>query len=67
MRTACDDSAFPVAGVCGGLSTREIFAMAAMQGLCARSDTCWTSQDIAAKAVIHADALIEALNKKDAA
>jgi len=45
-----------------GLTKREYFAAAAMQGLCA-NESCAGFDEIALDAVKHADALIAALNK----
>lgn len=47
-----------------GLTKREAFAMAAMQGLCAAPDSGqWKAGQIANYAIEQADALIAALNK----
>lgn len=49
-----------------GLSKREIFTMAAMQGIAARSDYSGVSRNIfATEAVKFADATIDALNAKE--
>lgn len=48
---------------CEGLTKREQFAMAAMQGLCARSDYYHTPQDLVSDAVKCADALLAELDK----
>jgi hypothetical protein len=63
------DTAHPLVdhqlGICEwGLSKREEFAKAAMQGFCgAPNQMDWNATQIAIYAVIQADALIEALNK----
>lgn len=51
-------------GTCPGLTKREYFAALAMQGVTAEgpASTAWIDE-IAAKSVEMADALIEALNK----
>jgi len=68
-QTGANDTAMPF--VCdeylsGGLTKRELFAMAAMQGLLA--GTSWTLQDFAEglvqqRAVVAADKLLEELAK----
>jgi hypothetical protein len=51
-----------------GLTKREQFAAMAMQGLCANEHVTALDQSYIAKfAVMHADALIEALNKESEA
>jgi hypothetical protein len=44
-----------------GLTKRELFAMAAMQGICANSSDRYTYEQAAGHAVAHADALLAAL------
>lgn len=76
-KTLADDAAMPRAGFyhdadtydCGanGLTKREYFAVAAMQGMCGNAQydaTASTAPDFAKDAVIYADALIAALNEK---
>lgn len=49
-----------------GLTKRELFSMAAMQGLLAsNSPISEIAKDCAPVAVMYADALIDALNKKE--
>lgn len=66
-RTMPDDLATPITdrmGVRGGLTKREEFAKAAMQGILADSKSVESEAHIIAHdAVVYADALIEALNK----
>jgi hypothetical protein len=49
----------------GGLSKREYFAAMAMQGLLANGRWTHYSRQLAEDAVIHANALVEALNNID--
>ena len=46
-----------------GLTKREMFAMSAMQGLCAHSGDYHTFEDLISDAVNYADALLEALEQ----
>lgn len=46
------------AAVTGGLTKREMFAMGAMQGLCAHSGDYHGYSDLACDAVAYADALL---------
>ena len=46
-----------------GLTKREMFAMAAMQGLCAHSGDYHTFADMASDAVNYADALLAELER----
>lgn len=46
-----------------GLTKREMFAMAAMQGLCAHSEGYHTFEDLISDAVNYADALLEKLEQ----
>lgn len=64
MKTKPDDSAYPLQGFELGLTKREAFAMAAMQGLLA-SPSFWSESEFRTSgyAVKHADALIAALNE----
>jgi len=48
---------------CLGLTKRELFALAAMQGFCSQSESMGTHYNIAENAVQLADALIAELNK----
>jgi hypothetical protein len=50
----------------GGLTKREQFAMAAMQGLCAHSGDYHTPQDLSSDAVMYADVLLVELEKDNA-
>jgi len=47
-----------------GLTKREMFAMAAMQGLCAHSGDYHTFADMASDAVNYADAVLKMLEVK---
>lgn len=47
-----------------GLTKRQMFAMAAMQGLCAHSGDYHTFADMASDAVNYADALLKMLEVK---
>lgn len=62
-QTRPDDRAYP-GTVAPGLTKREIFAMAALQGLCARSDPV-VAKGHAYWAVELADALIAELNSRE--
>lgn len=58
------DNEMHMVGYANGLTKREAFAMAAMQGLCAAPDSGqWKAGQIANYAIEQADALITALNK----
>ena len=46
-----------------GLTKREMFAMAAMQGICANSSDRYTYEQLAGHAVAHADALLNQLEQ----
>ena len=46
-----------------GLTKREMFAMSAMQGLCAQSSDYHTFEDLISDAVNYADALLEKLEQ----
>ena len=46
-----------------GLTKREMFAMTAMQGLCAHSGDYHTFEDLISDAVNYADALLEKLEQ----
>ena len=46
-----------------GLTKREMFAMAAMQGICANSSDRYTYEQLAGHAVAHADALLKQLEQ----
>ena len=46
-----------------GLTKREMFAMSAMQGLCAHSGDYHTFEDLISDAVNYADALLEKLEQ----
>lgn len=46
-----------------GLTKREMFAMAAMQGICSNPYDRYTYEQLAGHAVKHADALIAELEK----
>ena len=46
-----------------GLTKREMFAMAAMQGICSNPDDRYTYEQLAGHAVKHADALLAELEK----
>ena len=46
-----------------GLTKREMFAMTAMQGLCAHSADYHTFEDLISDAVNYADALLEKLEQ----
>lgn len=46
-----------------GLTKREMFAMAAMQGLCTQNMTFKNRQDLAITSVVIADALLAELEK----
>ncbi len=48
-----------------GLTKREMFAMAAMQGLCAHSGDYHTFANMASDAVNYADALLAELEKQN--
>lgn len=50
-------------GLCIGLTKREQFSMAAMQGLCTHSGDYHTPQDLSSDAVMYADALLAELAK----
>lgn len=66
-RTLADDLATPILdrqNLRGGLTKREEFAKAAMQGMLSNSTTGQTAAAIASDSIIYADALIEALNKE---
>lgn len=61
-----NDPAFPIKDEAAGLTIRQEFAKAAMQGLCAdrhTSDTQGSPEMIASMAAAVADALINELNK----
>ena len=46
-----------------GLTKREMFAMAAMQGICSNPNDRYTYEQLAGHAVKHADALLAELEK----
>lgn len=46
-----------------GLTKREMFAMAAMQGICSNPDDRYTYEQMAGHAVKHADALLAKLDE----
>lgn len=59
--TLPDHPVYPSSDNCG-ITLREYFAAMAMQGFCARPETCLDT--VVAWSVETADALIEALNKE---
>lgn len=64
--TNANDPVFPILGgekPCLGLSTRELFAAMALQGLLANHEKRYPERQAAMIAVNAADALIDALNK----
>lgn len=54
----------PIAVKCGGLTKREAFAMAAMQGLLAYGIDTGNYAQLASDAIKHADALLAELAKE---
>ena len=48
---------------CGGLTKREMFAMAAMNGIMSNSNDRYTYEQLAGHAVAQADALLSELEK----
>ena len=50
--------------ICRGITKREMFAMAAMQGLCAHSGDYHEFEHLAADAVNYADAVLKMLEVK---
>ena len=57
----CGPDGNPQGPACYGLTKREMFAMAAMQGLCAHSCDYHEFSHLAGDAVNYADALLNAL------
>lgn len=68
MKITGTEPAYPVGGNSGlnGLTVRQQFAMAAMQGLCANPEYInWPDGKVASMAVFEADQLIAELNKEE--
>lgn len=66
MKTTGEDSVYPCIDkdkYHTGLTKREAFAMAAMQGLCAGSSNHFQPEHFAEFSIKYADALIAELNK----